>query len=214
MKLVMALICLGICVGLSSTATASPHARTCIGDVSGGDGIVGLNDLAFIQSSIGSHRRRADLNCNGVVDESDTKIELAFYGGCYTCPGDVNGDGVVSSTDLRRLRNNFGSNYTAADFDNNGVVDLSDLAVLLSNYHGVCKQVKRCACPDLNADGVVDLTDLATLLSQVGTEFQSKRIKPKGAFSLVSESDFNRDGIIDERDVDYLTAFFGQECKK
>ena len=55
------------------------------------------------------------------------------------CPGDVNGDGVV---------------------------DLSDLAIALSNY-GATNATP--AMGDLNGDGVVDLSDLVDLLGHYGT---------------------------------------------
>lgn len=56
------------------------------------------------------------------------------------CPGDVNGDGVVDLTDLAILLSHFGTS-SGASLENG----------------------------DLNGDEVVDLTDLAILLSQFGT---------------------------------------------
>lgn len=53
-----------------------------------------------------------------------------------------------------------------ADFNGNGVVDLTDLATLLSNYG---KSVSVGTAGDCNDDGQVTLADLATLLSTYGT---------------------------------------------
>jgi len=53
------------------------------------------------------------------------------------------------------------------DLDGDGVVDLSDLATLLSNY-GQCQNVLYQA-GDLDGDGAVNLADLACLLSVYGT---------------------------------------------
>jgi hypothetical protein len=52
----------------------------------------------------------------------------------------------------------------ASDLDGDGLVGLSDLAVLLANYGAVGGPAEG----DLNDDGVVSLTDLATLLSDYG----------------------------------------------
>jgi len=60
------------------------------------------------------------------------------------CPGDTNGDGLVSLTDLATLLAAFGTvegdqNYNAnADFDFNGRIDLADLAELLARFGQEC----------------------------------------------------------------------------
>ncbi len=54
--------------------------------------------------------------------------------------GDLNGDGVVDLTDLSTLLSNFGGPGGAADGDINGdgVVDLTDLSALLGNFGSSC----------------------------------------------------------------------------
>jgi len=60
-------------------------------------------------------------------------------GGCTTCLGDVNGDGVV---------------------------DISDLALVLSNFGG---PIFSDCLPDVDGDGLVGLSELATFLGLFGT---------------------------------------------
>jgi len=55
-----------------------------------------------------------------------------------------------------------------ADFDANGTVDLTDLAILLGDF-GPCGGTAGPCATDLEGDGDVDLTDLAVLLGRFGT---------------------------------------------
>lgn len=56
------------------------------------------------------------------------------------CPADLNGDGVVNLSDLGTVLSNFGSTGPglAGDFDADNDVDLSDLGVILSAYGVPC----------------------------------------------------------------------------
>ena len=54
-------------------------------------------------------------------------------------PGDANIDGVVDLTDLSVILNNFGSvtvSWTSGNFDNDSAVDLTDLSAVLNNFGG------------------------------------------------------------------------------
>jgi len=70
---------------------------------------------------------------------------LKFYG-TPLCPGDINADGEVDLFDLASFLVSFGgcqgapgSNYSpAADFDNNGCIELSDLGQLLVQFGEPC----------------------------------------------------------------------------
>jgi len=53
--------------------------------------------------------------------------------------------------------------YLVGDLDNDGDVDLADLALLLANYG-------EGPCGDLDGNGSVDLADLALLLANYGHE--------------------------------------------
>jgi hypothetical protein len=91
--------------------------------------------------------RMKDCNANGIDDWFDIRdgtSEDANGSGipdeCEPCPGDVNGDRVVDLSDLATLLSHFGTPSGAT---------LSD--------------------GDLDGDGDVELADLALLLSQFGT---------------------------------------------
>jgi len=47
---------------------------------------------------------------------------------------DLNGDGVVNLTDMSMLLSNFNTANTVGDIDHNGTVNLTDLSMLLTNY--------------------------------------------------------------------------------
>lgn len=59
-----------------------------------------------------------------------------FEAPATTCPQDLNGDGVVNSTDLAMLLGDWGLSDTPADFDGGGV-GASDLAAMLGSW-GPC----------------------------------------------------------------------------
>lgn len=66
----------------------------------------------------------------------------AWVGYNTDCIGDVNFDGVIDLTDLATLLSNFGSapaKPIEGDLDDDDDVDLSDLAVLLSNFGIACE---------------------------------------------------------------------------
>ena len=55
------------------------------------------------------------------------------------CPGDLNGDGVVDLTDLAILLSDFDcTGGCAGDVDADGDADLTDLAILLANFDAPC----------------------------------------------------------------------------
>lgn len=174
--------------------------QSCVGDYDGNSRI-NLSDLSRHLALHGTGDSAADLNCSGATDEGDTDVFLSQYGGCYTCKGDVDGNGRVTGRDLKSLRARFGRRYPPADFNRNGVVDLSDLSVLLSRLGQVCHLPKPCDCPDVDQDGVVGASDLALTLSHVGQVDEP-------AF------DFNGDERIDGRDVQYVRGFVGISCSR
>lgn len=65
----------------------------------------------------------------------------AVYSYFLLCPGDVNGDWSIDTTDLAQLLASYGTpNATreSGDFDSDGDVDIDDLATLLSNWGKSC----------------------------------------------------------------------------
>jgi hypothetical protein len=53
------------------------------------------------------------------------------------CPADINGDGVVSGTDLTQLLAAWGSDSATADINDDNTVDGLDLAAVLAGW-GPC----------------------------------------------------------------------------
>jgi hypothetical protein len=56
------------------------------------------------------------------------------------CPADLDGDGLVGLTDLTTLLSNYGSSGAAVigDIDGNGTVGLEDLTALLGMFGAEC----------------------------------------------------------------------------
>jgi len=103
-----------------------------------------------------------DLDISEVADDQPT-VYLRWTmgptdGGWRYCGWNVDD---VSLTALQCVSDCLG------DIDNDGDIDLSDLAILLANY-GMTSGAEY-ANGDLDADGDVDLTDLAELLAVYGT---------------------------------------------
>lgn len=85
------------------------------------------------------------LTLGGTIGEFDagsmTGGSLELHGGFWAgiepgnCAGDVNGDGVTDLTDLALILSDFGcSGGCTADLTGDGNTDLSDLAIVLSDF--------------------------------------------------------------------------------
>jgi|GEM_PF-5218986 len=121
------------------------------------------------------------------------------------CPGDFNGDGEVGLSDLAILLANYGTPSGALYEDGDFDEDGDvDLSDLagLLGYYG-----ETCGeepCPgDFNDDDKVNLSDLAILLANYGT--------PSGA--LYEDGDFDEDGDVDLSDLAGLLAYYGTICE-
>jgi hypothetical protein len=57
---------------------------------------------------------------------------------CFTCPADLNQDGVVDFNDLLEFLNIYNANDPDADVNNDGVVDFNDLLEFLNLYNAPC----------------------------------------------------------------------------
>lgn len=122
-----------------------------------GDNCVDAADLLQVSNDQGRGGPDApiipssDVNADGLIDATDLSITQANIGQCgddlpggAPCPGDVDGDGVISLRDLAQLLAAFGSSkgdprYNPnADFNNDGVISLEDLAVQLGVFGTAC----------------------------------------------------------------------------
>lgn len=132
----------GTVVGTLSTEFASNRVFV----YSAADGLVDLNDGALIAGMPAGYRlyTATDINNLGwIVGYGFTaanKVTGFVLKARDAVPGDVDGDGHVTLTDLSMLLISFGACSgdpafnAAADFDRSGCVDLSDLATLLANF--------------------------------------------------------------------------------
>lgn len=122
-------------------AAANPNLATAIGDIDVNGVINSIDATYFVQAIENFEDAGRDCNGNGIADLVDI-----FAG---TMP-DTNGDG----------RGDNCPTLCVEDFNGDGNVDASDLAVLLNGWGG--------AGGDLNADGTTDAADLAVLLNAWG----------------------------------------------
>lgn len=65
----------------------------------------------------------------------NTPLRAVIHSG--ECPGDFNGDGIITAVDITLLLGVWGSNDAAADLDGSGMVDAPDLAMILGLW-GPC----------------------------------------------------------------------------
>ncbi len=67
------------------------------------------NGTSWVVSTSPVDLKIGDLNGNGIVDTSDLLILLGQWGPCDGCAGDLNGDSVVDVTDMLILLGNWGT---------------------------------------------------------------------------------------------------------
>jgi hypothetical protein len=109
------------------------------------------------------------------------------------CDGDLSSDGVVDGSDLGLLLANWGAGGIG-DLDGDGTTDGTDLGLLLSVW-GECPGAQAAPCAgDVNGDGVVDGADLGFLL---------------GEWDASGGADLNGDGTVDGADLGMLLAEWG-----
>jgi hypothetical protein len=113
------------------------------------------------------------------------------------CPADFNGDGVVNASDLLILLGWWGTAGPDGDVDGDGDVETSDLLALLAAW-GECP---RPPCPwDFNGDGAVDDLDADILVEHWGDCPDPPEECPW---------DLTGDGVVDMDDMDELLEHYG-----
>jgi len=127
------------------------------------DGFVDLEDFDAFLVAYGVQNEIFDCNENGIPDLLEILLDPSLdQTGDYqldncdpqvvTCPGDINGDGIVDVTDMGILLNNFGCTGSgcAGDLNGDGVVDVVDLGILLNNFgcESTGKPEPACGDPD------------------------------------------------------------------
>jgi hypothetical protein len=81
-------------------------------------------------------------DANGIHADSDP-FTVSFVTAPPNCPGDANGNGTVSFSDITSVLANYGAAYGGTiggpgDADRSGVVEFADITSVLANYNIVC----------------------------------------------------------------------------
>lgn len=120
---------------VSKLAKQRPHANQ-FGDVTG-DGKVDLSDLGQVLSQYGSSNRKADINQDGIVNDSDVKILTAYYGQDITkfLPDGSN----VAGTDgpiPKGIDSTVSESRVRGDMNHDGVVNDADTPLFIKALSG------------------------------------------------------------------------------
>lgn len=112
-----------------------------------GDAWVNQHDSSPVFGGAPSINSRGDVAFNAALTPP-TNNQIEWGTGVYValaapppCPGDINGDRAVNTSDLTILLGSFGQSVTpgtGGDFDANGVVNTADLTSLLGAFGTVC----------------------------------------------------------------------------
>jgi hypothetical protein len=125
-----------------------------------GDGEVGCFDQEYLLGNWGACGCPGDVDGDGDVDGADLAIALGTFGN--DCRFDLDQNGTVESQDVDALLCLWGTAGPLGDFDGNGVIDGSDLALLLSAIPRDCRA-------DLDHDSDIDGDDIDLLLLNWGS---------------------------------------------
>jgi hypothetical protein len=178
-----------------------------VGDLSG-DGFIRVNDLVgaggfgdVLASQNQLFSAAADIDGNGLVDNrdlfdleavvvngtADTRVYQA-YESVLENRGDLNGDDQTDNIDKSLLYANLGATDWLLDLDVDGVVDLDDIAVFVT-------QLLRTSPGDFNLDGTVNSADYVIWRNS------------KSTGSALADGDF--DGDVDDDDYAIWKQAFG-----
>jgi Ca2+-binding EF-hand superfamily protein len=122
------------------SASGDSSAQRLIGDISG-DGLVDAVDQDLLTASFGSEYTQADVDANGSINTSDLMELLSAWGETYGSElvGDIDGSCSVDETDIALYVATLGSSWAQADLDGDGIVATSDNLILLENFGAVCE---------------------------------------------------------------------------
>lgn len=181
---------------VNQTGTSTPTAMeglSASGD-SGGPGYIDVDGVPAVAGvvSVGLSR---DATFSAYSDLSGLTRVSAFLDWIESyvplgLPGDIDGDGSLTASDLNLISAGLGGTDSALDLDTSGSVDTSDIDAWLALAGGLRG--------DATLDGLVDLLDLSALASHFDTS---------GGWA---EGDFNSDGLVNLLDLSILANHFGQ----
>ncbi|MDP2789502.1 MAG: dockerin type I domain-containing protein [bacterium] len=192
-------------------AEAQKAASVLPGDLNR-DGIVDGKDLRLLSNYLTSTGIQptslagADVNRDGAIDIADLSALVDMLATLFRVPAsDLTGDGIVNADDINFLTKYVVSKGPApsplskADYNADGVVDLSDLARLIGMvYNSSGYEALNYGKGDANADGVVDNRDLDYLIAY---------LSGKGPAPVpLGLADMDLNGKVDLTDLSYLMS--------
>lgn len=193
-----------------------------------GDGVVDSADVAVLQSYYGQAAttpgaQAADFNSDGVVNITDLSILLSHFGP-VAGPTTTSAASSTSAPSATTATPTQQSPTTAApattsqgagpstvddDINRDGVVDSRDLDVLES-YYGKTLDTPEARRADLDGDGTVNVVDLSIFLSHLPAATTLPTSTSTTSADGAVNDDVNRDGVVDDRDLDALKSHFGE----
>ena len=188
-----------------------------------------------------------DLNNDGSIDILDVAMISVNFNACtgnvkYSAAADVNGDGCLNNTDLNYIQKHFGkkstevtqcpipitpiippiipvpdTNYKCPDLNNDGSIDILDVAMISTNFNACTGNVKYNSSADVNGDGCLNNTDLNYIQKYFGKKLAEVTQCPISPITppIVPVPntnykcpDLNNDGSIDILDVAMISVNF------
>jgi|GEM_PF-2993640 len=125
-----------------------------------GDGDVGCYDLTYVQGNFGPCLCDGDATGDGSVDVSDQLVVLSTWDN--DCRADLDENGIVDGNDIDIVRCQWGTDDPDVDIDGNGEVDTGDLVAVTGAFGTDCKG-------DLDHSNAVDIGDLLEVLGNWGS---------------------------------------------
>ncbi|GEM_PF-4953184 len=154
------------------------------------------------------------VTASGTVNAGEQFVNEVGSAGLYLHEADVNGDGVLNTSDVTALTNQIAGGTVAAfresalDIDNDGVLDQDDVdkfAAFVGALATTPVATSTCgSCPtDLNSDGLVNAADLLLVTGNLGTTVAT----------CSDKGDVNGDGLVDSADLLAVLGAFGLACE-
>jgi len=209
---------------LAIGASTSTCGRRLLGDVNG-DGIVNTMDTLDVLGGYGATGSNAlDINGDQEVNAIDLDMVAAQLGDTMgrRVLGDVNGDYIVSASDVLEILSLVGESTNAGDLNRDGSVTGADVNAVQTQFgETACSQLPG----DANGDRTVDTYDLITVyiaMSSSLTQFDCNQdgVVSVEDYDIVNDNqgltaaaafagDVNGDWMVSDADVDLMEATFG-----